>query len=90
MYKKTKDNFLFYEDQKRPRKARCLHLEEPLTVSDLRFRKSIDNMGGDQLPGPSQGGSEDASGPGDPILLDDQSLFSGTEYVVCSLQNLLL
>ena len=37
-------------------------------------------MGGDQLPGPSQGGSGDASCPGDPIIWDDQSLFSDTEF----------
>ena len=67
----TQDDFLFYENKKGPRKARCLRLEEPLTSSDLQFRKRIDNKGGDQLPGPSQGGSGDASGAGDPIVLDD-------------------
>ena len=76
----TPDDFLFYEDQKGPRKARCLHLEELLTSSDLRFRKRIDNKGGNQLPGPSQGGSGDASGSGYPIVLDGQSLFSDAEY----------
>ena len=76
----TQEDFLFYEDQKGPRKARCLRLEEPLTSSDLRFRKRIDNKGGDQLPGPSQGNSGDASGAEDPTVLNDQSLFSDTEY----------
>ena len=76
----TQDDFLFYEDQKGLRKARCLCLEEPLISSDLRFRKKVDSKGGDKLPGPSQGGSGDASGAGDPIVLDDQSLFSDTEY----------
>ena len=31
----TEDDFLFYGDQKEQRNARCLHLEEPLTSSDL-------------------------------------------------------
>ena len=75
---------------KGPRKARYLCLEELLTSYDLRFRKRIDNKGGNQLLGPSQGGSGDASGAGDPIVLDDQSLFSDTEYSFFSLQNLLL
>jgi len=35
----TEDDFLFYEDQKAPRKDRCLHLEEPLTSSNLRLRR---------------------------------------------------
>jgi len=72
----TEDDFLFYEDQKGPRKARCLHLEESLTSSDLWFTRRIDK-GGDQLPGPSHSGNGDASGAGDPIVLDDQSPFSG-------------
>ena len=66
----TQDDFLFYEDQKGPRKARCLRLEKPLTSSDLRFRR-IDKKGGDELSVPSQGGSGDASGAADPIVLDD-------------------
>ena len=76
----TQDDFLFYKDQKGPRKAICLRLEEPLTSSDLQFRRRIDRKDGDQLPDPSQGGSGDASGAGDPMVLDDQSLFSDTEY----------
>ena len=76
----TQDDFLFFEDQKGPKKARCLCLEEPLTSSDLRFRKRIDNKGSDQPPGASQGGSRDASGAGNPIVLDSQPLFSDTEY----------
>ena len=71
----TQDDFLFYEDQKGPKKARCSRLEEPLTSSDLRFKRRIDKKGGDQLPGPSHGGSGDASGAGEQIVLDDQSLF---------------
>ena len=75
----TQDDFVFYEDQKGPRKARCLPLQKPLTSSDLPSRKRIDNKGDDQLPGPSQYGSGDASGAGDPIVLNYQSLFSDTE-----------
>ena len=37
-------------------------------------------MGGDQLPSPSQGGSGDASGPGDPIF---EELICGTEFENC-------
>ena len=54
-------------------------MEEPLTPSDLRFRKKVDNKGGDQLPGLSQADSKDASGAGNPIVLDDQLLFSDTK-----------
>ena len=70
---------LFYEDQKGPRKVRCLRLEEPLTSSDLGYRTRIDKKSGDRLPGPSQGDSENASGAGDLIVLDNQSLFSDIE-----------
>ena len=31
----TQDDFLCYENQKGPRKAKCLRLEKPLTSSDL-------------------------------------------------------
>ena len=67
----TQDDFLLYEYQKGPIKARCLRWKKPLTSSDLRFRRRIDKKGGDQLLGSSQGGSRDASGAGDPIVLDD-------------------
>ena len=75
----TQDDFLFYEDQKGPGKARCLRLEEPLTSSDHRFRRRIDEKGDDLLPGPSHSGSRDASGSGDTIVLYDQQLFSDIE-----------
>ena len=55
----TQDDFLFYEDQKGLRKAKCLCFEEPLASSDLRFRRRINKKGGDQLPGPSHSGSGD-------------------------------
>ena len=56
-------------------------MEGPLTLSDLQFGRRIDKKDGDQLPGPSQGGSGDACGAGDSIVLDDQSLFSDAEYI---------
>jgi len=68
----TEDDFLFYEDQKGRRKAGCLPLKEPFS-----FRGRINKKCGDQLPGPSRRG--DASGAGDPIILDDQSLFLDSE-----------
>ena len=75
----TQDDFMFYEDQKGPRKARCLRLEELLTSSNLRFRRRIDEKGGDQPLSPSHCGSGDASSTGDPIVLDNQSLLSDIE-----------
>ena len=63
----TQDDFLFHEDQKSPRKARCLRLKEPLTSSDFRFRRRIGKKGSDQLPDLSQGGSGGASSAGDPM-----------------------
>ena len=49
----TQDDFLFYDDQKESRKSRCSRLEEPLTSSDLLFRRRIYKKSSDQLPDPS-------------------------------------
>ena len=70
-------DFLFYKHQKGPRKARCLRLEELLVSSDLPIRRI--NKGSDQLPDASHSGSGNANGVGDPIVLNDQSLFSDSE-----------
>ena len=75
----TQEDFLFYEDQKGPRKARCLCLEEPLTLFDVRFRRRFDKKGDDQPSGLSHSGSGDATGARDPNVLDDQSLFLDIE-----------
>ena len=53
-------------------------MEEPFTSSDFPFRR-INKKSSDQLPGPKQSGSGDASGGGDPIIYDDQSLFLHSE-----------
>ena len=79
----TRDDYLFYEDQKGPRKARCLRLEEPLTSSDLRFRERMNKKSGVQLSSPSHSGSVDASDAGNPVVLNDQSLFSDSDSI-CS------
>ena len=41
--KKTEKEYWFYEDQKDPRAAKCLNIEEKLTDSDIRFVKRISN-----------------------------------------------
>ena len=79
----TRDDYLLYEDQKGPRKARCSRLEKPLTLSDLRFKERINKKSGVQLSSPSHGGSVDASDDGNPVVLDDQSLFSDSDDI-CS------
>ena len=35
----TKDDFAFYENQKRSRTATCINVVEPLTTSDIEFKR---------------------------------------------------